>query len=200
MDTNTIRSVAALVASFVAITGLGLAGPAHAESAAYIGGSVGDATVQVDVPDAENIDNVFEFDESDFAWKAFGGFDFDLTVVDLAIEGGYVDLGSPSGPVADIDIGEDIEIGLDVSGWDVFGLVGFELGPIGIFGKAGVISWDADTTIEAIETGDDGTDPAYGVGARFKLESFEIRGEYEYFDIDSAEEVYMLSAGVVFRF
>lgn len=201
MDTTTIRSVAALVAGFAAIAGLGLAAPAHADSGAYIGGSVGDATIEVDVPDAENIDNVFEFDESDFAWKAFGGFNFDLAVIDLAIEGGYVDLGSPSGPVADADIGEDIDIGLDVTGWDVFGLVGFELGPVGIFGKAGMISWDADTTIEAIETGsDDGTDPAYGVGARFTLGSLEIRGEYEFFDIDAAEDVYMLSAGVVFAF
>jgi outer membrane immunogenic protein len=195
MDTKITRSVAALIAGFVVITGTGLSEPAQADSAAYIGGSVGDATIEVDVPDAGNIDNVFEFDESDFAWKAFGGFDFDLTVLDLSIEGGYVDLGSPSGPV------EDTEIGLDVTGWDVFGLVGIELGPIGVFGKAGVISWDADTTIDAIETGgDDGTDPAYGIGARFKFETLEIRGEYEYFDIDSAQDVYMLSAGAVWRF
>lgn len=196
MDTKTVRSVAALVASFVAIAGFGLAEPAHADSAAYIGGSVGDATVQVDVPEEDEIGAVFEFDESDFAWKAFGGFNFDLAVVDLAIEGGYVDLGAPSGRVA------DTEIEVDVSGWDVFGLAGIELGPIGVFAKAGVISWDADTTIEAIgdSRGDDGTDPAYGIGARFNLGSLEIRGEYEYFDIDSAEEVYMLSAGVAFAF
>jgi outer membrane immunogenic protein len=195
MDTKIARAVATLVASFVAITGIGLAEPAHAESAAYFGGSVGDATIEVDVPDAGNIDNVFEFDESDFAWKVFGGFDFDLTVLALAIEGGYVDLGSPSGPV------EDTEIGLDVTGWDVFGVVSFELGPIGLFGKAGMISWDADTTIDALEVGgDDGTDPAYGVGARFKFDALEIRGEYEYFDIDTAQDVYLLSAGVVWRF
>lgn len=195
MDTKTVRSVAALVASSVAIAGFGLAEPAYADSAAYIGGSVGDATVQVDVPEEDEIGDVFEFDESDFAWKAFGGFNFDLAVIDLAIEGGYVDLGAPSGRVA------DTEIEVDVTGWDLFGLAGIELGPIGVFAKAGMISWDADTTIEAIGTGgDDGTDPAYGIGARFNLGSLEIRGEYEYFDIDTAEEVYMLSAGVAFAF
>jgi hypothetical protein len=187
MDMKIPRSAATLVAGFFALIATGIVEPAHAESAAYIGGSVGDATIQVDVPDANDIDNVFEFDESDFAWKVFGGFDFDLTVVDLAIEGGYVDLGSPSGPV------QDTEIAVDVTGWDLFGLVGIELGPIGVFGKAGMITWDADTTIDAIETGgDDGTDPAYGVGARFKFEALEIRGEYEYFDIDTAQDVYLL--------
>src|SRR5690606_8616130 len=93
------------------------------------------------------------------------------------------------------------EIEVDVTGWDLFGLAGIELGPIGVFAKAGMISWDADTTLGEIATGgDDGTDPAYGIGARFTLGSLEIRGEYEYFDIDSAEEVYMLSAGVAFAF
>jgi hypothetical protein len=197
MDTfsKTLRSAAGLLAGFMALGGLAMMSPAHAQGAFYIGGSVGDATIQVDVPDADDIDNVFEFDESDFAWKAFAGYDFDLEVLDLAIEGGYVELGSPSGPV------EGTEIELDVNGWDVFGLVGIELGPIGVFGKAGVISWDVERTIEAIESdSNDGTDPAYGIGARFKLEAFEIRAEYEYFDIDTAEEVYMLSAGVVWRF
>jgi hypothetical protein len=96
---KTLRSVARLLAGFVALGGLATASPAHAQGAFYIGGSVGDATIQVDVPDA-----------------------------------------------------------------------------------------------------DDGTDPAYGIGARLKLEAFEIRAEYEYFDIDTAEEVYMLSAGVAWRF
>jgi hypothetical protein len=92
-------------------------------------------------------------------------------------------------------------VGLDITGWDVFGLVGINLGPVGLFAKAGMISWDADATIDAIDAGsDDGTDPAYGIGARFTLGTLEIRGEYEYFDIDSAEDVYMLSAGLVFNF
>jgi hypothetical protein len=167
---------------------------ANADSGPYIGGSVGSVTIQAEVPD-ENLGEVFEFDENDFAWKAFGGYNFDLAVVDLAIEGGYVDLGSPSGDL----LGSSVD--LDVTGWDVFGLVGINLGPVGLFAKAGMISWDADATIDAIDAGsDDGTDPAYGIGARFTLGTLEIRGEYEYFDIDSAEDVYMLSAGLVFNF
>lgn len=177
-----------------AVMGLMPFANAHADSGPYIGGSVGSVTIQAEIPD-ENLGEVFEFDENDFAWKAFGGYNFDLAVVDLAIEGGYVDLGSPSGDL----LGSSV--GLDVTGWDVFGLVGINLGPVGLFAKAGMISWDAEATIDAIDAGsDDGTDPAYGIGARFTLGTLEIRGEYEYFDIDTAEDVYMLSAGLVFNF
>lgn len=185
-----------IVSSCASAAALGLMPFAHAnaDSGPYIGGSVGSATIEAEVPD-ENLGEVFDFDEDDFAWKAFGGYNFDLDVVDLAIEGGYVDLGSPSGDF----LGSAVE--LDVTGWDVFGLVGINLGPVGLFAKAGMISWDAEATIDAIgDGGDDGTDPAYGIGARFALGALEIRGEYEYFDIDSVEDVYMLSAGLVFNF
>jgi len=168
---------------------------AQAESGLYAGGSVGSVTIQADIPDEDNIDEVFEFDENDFAWKAFAGYNFDLTVVDLAIEGGYVDLGAPSGDI----LGTNVE--LDANGWDIFGLAGLQLGPIGAFAKAGVISWDVEATVEGLDAGDDdGTDPAYGVGVRFNVGSFEIRGEYEMFDLDNVDDVFMLSAGLVWTF
>lgn len=168
--------------------------PAQAESGPYVGASIGSATLSADVPDA-GLGEVFAFDESDFAWKVFGGFNFDLAVLDLGVEGGYVDLGAPSGTF----LGENFEI--DANGWDVFGVAGVNLGPVGIFGKAGVISWDADLSVSGFDVGsEDGSDPAYGIGARIGLGSLEIRAEYEYFDIDDTDDVYMLSAGLVYRF
>lgn len=167
---------------------------ALADSGPYIGGSVGSATIQADIPD-QNLTDVFKFDENDFAWKAFAGFNFDLPVLNLAIEGGYVDLGAPSGNLF------GSQVNLDLNAWDVFGLVGVDLGPVGLFAKAGVVSWDAKATIDSFGSGSDsGTDPAYGIGARFNLGSLEIRGEYEYFDIESTDDVYMLSAGIVVHF
>jgi hypothetical protein len=167
---------------------------AQADSGFYLGGNLGSATINAEIPD-ENLGEVFEFDEDDFAWKAYGGYNFDLPVINLGVEGGYVDLGSPSGDL----LGSSV--GLDVTGWDVFALAGFDLGPVGVFAKAGIIAWDADAVIDGIQgEGDDGSDPAYGIGARFNLGSLEIRGEYEYFDIESTEDVYMLSAGLVFHF
>lgn len=194
---NVLFKVASTCASAAAL-GLLPFTDARAESGPYIGGSVGSATIAVEIPD-EDPGAVFDFDENDFAWKAFGGYNFDLGVADLAIEGGYVDLGAPSGEL----LGSEVE--LDVTGWDVFGLLGVDIGPVGLFAKAGMVSWDVEATIDGIEDeGDDGTDPAYGVGARFNLGNLQIRAEYEYFDIDSegadGEDVYMLSAGLVVNF
>jgi hypothetical protein len=166
----------------------------YADSGFYAGGSLGSATISAEIPD-EDLGEVFEFDENDFAWKAFAGYNFDLPVLNLGIEGGYVDLGSPSTQLL------GVPVSLDVTGWDVFGVAGIDLGPIGVFAKAGLITWDAEATVDGIaEDGDDGSDPAYGVGAKFNLGSLEIRGEYEYFDLESADDVYLLSAGFVFHF
>lgn len=168
---------------------LGLASlPAQADSGLYLGGSVGSATIEDDATDLGDED--FDFDEDDFAWKVFGGYNFDLLIVDLGIEAGYVDFGTPSANGVD----------LDISGLDLFGLVGIELGPIGVFAKAGVINWDTEISAFDFDIDQDGTDPAYGVGARFSLGSLEIRGEFEYFDVDAVDDTYLVSAGLAWTF
>ena len=173
---------------------LGIGQGARADSGFYVGGSVGSSTLQAEIPD-DNLTDVFKFDENDFAWKLFGGFNFDLPVIQLAIEGGYVDLGGPTSTILSQDLG------VDINGWDAFGVAGIDLGPIGLFGKVGAITWDLNATIDGIQAeSDDGTDPAYGVGARFSLGSFQIRAEYEYFDLQDTEDLYMLSAGFLYTF
>ena len=167
-------------------------GAAQADSGFYIGGSVGTAATELEVEDVQ-------FDEDDFAWKAYGGFNFDVVVVDLAVEAGYANFGSPGGSVGGLDFD------VDVDALTAFGLVGLELGPIGVFAKGGVVNWDAEASIEDFGSDDDsGTDPAYGVGARFSIGSVELRAEYEFFDIDVAgaqsSDLSMLSAGVVWTF
>jgi hypothetical protein len=166
------------------------AGSAQADSGFYIGGSVGSALVESD-----NFDGDFDFDGDDFAAKIFAGYNIDAFVIDLAVEGGYVDFGTPSDTV----LGSEVEF--DVTGWDLFALAGVELGPVGVFAKAGMISWDADASLDGTRlASDSGTDPAYGVGARFSLWSAEIRAEYEYFDVDSTDDLSMVSVGVAWTF
>ena len=163
-----------------------------ADSGFFLGGSVGQSGVEIQ--DGTVVPPLV-FDEDDFAWKAFGGYNFDVTVVNLAIEGGYVNFGGPSADVA----GSQVEV--DVDGFDIFGVLGFDLGPVGIFAKAGMIAWDAEITVDGIDAGsDDGSDPAYGVGAKFGLGSIDIRAEYELFDVEDAEDVTLLSVGIVWTF
>ena len=45
-----------------------------------------------------------------------------------------------------------------------------------------------------------GTDLMYGLGARFALGKLHIRGEWEEFDIEDADSVYMFSVGLAWQF
>jgi len=180
-----LSAVAAILFMFVAFS------PTKSHAGGYIGASVGQSYIEVNTGDPLIPVN---FDEEDFGWKAMIGYEFDLPI-NLGVEASYVDFGAPSGDV----VGTQIEV--DANGFAGFGTVGFDLGPLGVFGKLGVISWDADLTIDGFDAGsDDGTDTAYGVGVKFGLGSVDIRGEYEIFDIEGSEDVAMLSIGIVWSF
>jgi outer membrane immunogenic protein len=189
-----LKGVHRSLAAAALASALLLSGPAMADSGFYMGGSVGNTTLEATLQDPIGGGD-FLFDESDFSWKAFGGFNFDLPVVNLGIEGGYRSLGGPSVTSA------TQTYGIDITAWDLFGVAGFDLGPLTVFGKLGVISWDADLTISGFDAGsEDDQDTAYGVGASFNLGSFQLRAEYEMFDVSDVEDLYMLSAGFVYTF
>jgi outer membrane immunogenic protein len=180
------------VAVVVAASAMMLFSPeSKADSGFYLGGSIGQAGVEIE--DTSGIQPV-SFDEDDFAWKAFGGYNFDLPVVNLAVEGGYVNLGSPSGDLL------GLPTIVDVDAFNVFGVLGIDLGPLGIFAKYGMVSWDAEITIDGLSDAEDGSDPAYGVGAKIGIGSVDLRAEYEVFDIEDAEDVSMISVGLVWTF
>jgi hypothetical protein len=187
----TERRLANGAGAILLVAALLLSAESRADSGFFIGGSVGNAGYEIDVSDPNN---PVTFDEDDFAWKAFLGYNFDLTLLNLAVEGGYVDLGGPSATL----LGSDFAV--DADGLDAFVVLGVDLGPVGVFAKAGAISWDAEVTVDGIDASDDGTDPAYGIGAKIGLGSFALRVEYELFDIEDTEDVSMISAGLVWTF
>lgn len=191
----TIQTRIALLAGAALFT-LSSINAAAAESGFFMGGSLGTAAVEANVNDGIVLpDPAPVFDEDDFGWKFLAGYDFALSdAFSLGIEGGYVDLGSPSADVV------TVPISLDPTGLNLYGTAGVDIGPVGLFAKYGFIDWEVDGTIGGIDFKDDGNDPAYGVGVRFNLGSVEIRGEYEIFDISDAEDVTLLSAGIVVRF
>jgi len=167
---------------FVCLAGFFLGMPtvavAGADSGFYIGAGVGDASVKDT-----------DFDESDSAYKLFGGYNIGfIPLVDFAVEASYVDFGNPSTSLGNVE----------VTGLNAFGLAGLSFGPFGVFAKAGVINWDADSTFNATSSSDSGSDPAYGVGARFAIGSFAVRAEYEVYDLDA--DVDMVSVSGVFTF
>lgn len=179
--------------AFLAVVALVAFTPeAKADSGFYLGGSIGQAAIEVDVGDAIQ---PLVFDEDDFGWKALLGYNFKFTVLELGLEASYVNLGGPSANV----LAQQVEI--ETTGLSGFGVVGVALGPIGVFGKYGVMSWDAEGTVDGLPAFDeDGSDPAYGIGAKFGIGSLDLRLEYELFDIDDAEDVSMISVGLVWTF
>jgi len=160
---------------------------AGGESGLYLGGSVGSAGIDVS-------EGSFQFDDSDTAYKIFGGYNFGIIpLINLAIEGSYVDFGTAVGNVS----GNRAET--SVTGWDLFGLVGVNLGPFSLFGKVGAIRWDGESSYLSQSGNDSGTDPAYGVGLQLQISSFAIRAEYELFTLDKVD-IDFVSAGVSYTF
>lgn len=184
-----------------AVLGLTLSSFASAgsDSGLYVGGSIGSASVDYSTEEFDADTNGFDsidFDDSDSAYKIFVGYNFGIIpLLDLAVEGGYVNFGEQSGTFNLVNA-----VSSEVDGWNAFGLAALNLGPFGLFAKMGFLSWDGDIGA-AIDSGfdDSGTDPAYGIGAKFQIASVQLRAEYEWYDLDPVEIDYF-SVGAAWVF
>ena len=173
--------------------------PASAlENGFYLGGSIGGSSLEVQ--DVAEEFGAFRFSDGDTAFKLFGGFRF---LNFLAVEAGYVDLGDPTVVIASIE-GDELEVQIGLKGWDAFAVGLLPLGPVDLFAKVGVVSWDADIVAvldDVIDSdSDSGTDAAYGIGVALRLGKVALRAEGEQFKIADAEDVYMFSVGATFTF
>lgn len=161
---------------------LGLVVPAQADTGFYIGGGVGQSSLE---------DDPSSFDESDTAWKGFAGFKLDfIPVVKAAVEVGYRDLGNPA------RAGSSVE----VKGWDYAALIGVGAGPIDIYGRLGQMRYDLTESSGPTIGEADGTANVLGAGVAFSLLGIGVRAEYEKIDIDELDNASMISLSAVFGF
>ena len=164
-----------------------------ADNGFYVGASVGQATLNID--DIDIADEVFDLDADETTYKVFVGYRL-LTF--LAVEGSYVDFGTFE------DRRGDLTIQADASGFDAFAMGMLPLGVADLFVKVGAISWDADLKAAIADftesDSDSGTDPAYGVGFQLRIRSFAVRAEAELFDVEGADDLYMVSVGGSYTF
>lgn len=168
---------------------LSLTHPAFAgdETGFYLGGSVGSS--QLSYKSSGN-----SIDDDDVGYKVFAGYNFGvIPLINLAIEGSYVDFGSQTG-----DLSGD-SYTLTSTGLQGHALAGFNMGPLGVFAKAGVMNWDSKLKGAMDSTTESGSDPAYGVGAKFQLLSFQLRAEYERLQLDDVD-VDFFSVGAAYTF
>jgi len=167
---------------------------AGADSGVYLGIGAGEAALTVKGSDPTDGD--YNLDDSDVGYKLFGGYNFGyVPVIDLAVEISYVDFGTANSAFANGN-----PISYEITGLNAFGLVGINLGPLGLFAKAGVISWQLDSTIGTTNNSDSGTDTAYGLGAKLQFSSYAFRAEYEVYDVNSVNDLDMFSVSIVFTF
>ena len=182
MNRKLSVTLAALLLSGLCISRVDAAG------GLYLGAGLGQATIKESAGGAT-------FDASDAAYKAFVGYRFNIIpIIDLAVEGGYIDFGKPSQDIG----GQNVQIKLH--GPNAAGLLIFPLGPIDLYGKAGMLSWSADSSGAGTTSSTTGTDPFYGVGVGFYIWKIGIRAEYEKYNIKDTDSVQMYSLSALFQF
>lgn len=154
-----------------------------ADNGIYVGGSLGQANVEID-------EGPIDIDGDDTGFKVIAG----IRPLDwLGVEANYVNFGEV----------EDDGLELDADGISAFAVGFLAVGPVDLFAKGGLVSWDSSVGLDGVSgdlRSDDGTDLAYGVGAQFRVWSLSLRAEYEVFDVDDVDDLNMISVGFTFTF
>lgn len=153
-----------------------------ADNGIYLGASVGRSAVDFDGALAP-------IDGDDTGYKLIAG----IRPLDwFGVELNYVNFGEvESGPLR-----------AETDGISAYGVFFMPTGPVDLYAKAGLITWDGRARISngARVFSDDGTDFAYGVGVQFRLLSLSVRAEYEGFDLGFADKANMVSIGATYTF
>lgn len=157
-----------------------------AESGFYIGGGIGQATFQEDLPSGG------DFDEDGNAWKAYAGFRLGgyIPLLDFAGELTWRDFGSPDGSGAQFE----------ASGYDASALGIVTLGPIDLFARLGIGNYNVEGSGAGLNTDEDSTSELYGVGAGLRIGHVNIRVEWERVEPDGVEHIDMYSINAYWRF
>ncbi|WP_116807818.1 outer membrane beta-barrel protein [Steroidobacter cummioxidans] len=152
-----------------------------ADNGIYLGASLGSANVDIN-------QGPLQVDGDDTGFKIIAG----IRPLDwFGIEANYVNFGEP----------KQGRVSAEANGISGFGVFFLPVGPLDLFAKGGVISYDSNIRLRDVGSiRDDGTDFAYGVGVQFRLLSLSVRAEYEKFEIDNVRDANMLSLGVTYTF
>lgn len=173
-----------ILSSLITILALSPSAYAGAESGFYLGAGAGSSNIKGNVDEDD-----FDLDAN--AFKILGGYNFGIVpLIDLGLEAAYVNMGRES--VGNLEFSQTSLNG--------FGLAGLSFGPFGIFAKLGLAAWDAKSKSGNLSKTISGTDPVYGIGARLQIMKVSGRIEFEYYDQDGFDDVYMSSLSFLYTF
>jgi len=171
----------------------------------YAGASIGQSKMK----DASTQLIGTTFDDTDTAWKVYGGYQFHPNV---GVEFGYINFGTFKGS------GSAPGLGALSDSWKATGINVSAVGtlPLGtafsLIGKIGLTSWSVDDkfSVQALGAGsakENGVDPSFGVGAQYAFTKQLVgRVEYEVFtnvgkeNTTGKSDIDVLSIGVVYKF
>lgn len=165
--------------------------PVSAMASMYVGASIGN-TWQSETVDADEVfDEVSEISENSTGWKIFGGFRSESF---FGLEGGYRDLGEIESSIS----GSNYSI--KTTGWDVEAIGHLELSIVDLFAKAGAFFWSTDAAWSGYSGDASGTSFLWGLGAGISLGPVGVRLEWESMEVDSMDNLSMLSLGATLGF
>lgn len=183
-----------LAAAAVAGGLLASQGAAAQERGPYLGGSLGQSTFKewCDTSGAPPGFVLLACEDTDTAWKVFGGYRFNRYV---AVEGTYINWGKVTGTVAP----PTRDVSAEQTSMGVAAVGTLELAPqFAVFGKAGFVLTEQETKVAGTSTDRHETEFHYGLGARFSFTpNWAARAEWERTE---KLEVEMFSIGAEYRF
>lgn len=190
---NPMRIILIAVTALLSISINAYAG----DNGVYVGAALGRSSIDTDVAFFG-----FNFKDEDTGYKLIGGF---RPLDRFGLEINYVDFGSI---VFDnrATVGDGVRTEYEAQAIDAFAM-GYIGGPfVEVFGKLGLVAWDADAVLQGgfpgvdLRDSDNGTDLVYGAGVQAQLGSWAARLEYEAFDVPDTDKLELWSLGVTLTF
>ncbi len=193
-----LKLTAAMAALTLALVPAAFAQEQEEISGFYLGGGAGQFNASID--DVDDIDETVDsWDDDDTAYKFFAGYRLNRFV---AFELDYINLGEPSGAVVP---GRNVDAAVDGFAPYVVGTL-----PLGqyfeLYGRLGYYFYDATRGVEdeldnRVEFDEESEDLVYGAGIGANIgEKFNIRAEYEKFDLQGLDDADALWLTAAWRF
>ena len=162
----------------------------------YLGGGVGEFNVDID--DVDDVpETIDDYESDDTAWKAFIGWRMNKN---LAFEAAYVNLGSPEDTIA-----PDTTLEVETDGFAPYIVGTLPFAAFELFAKAGYLIYDTEARVTSplgsVVVEDSGDEFTWSAGVGLTLaDTFNLRLEYEMFDVQQVDDANALWLTGAFRF
>jgi hypothetical protein len=193
---NHKKGLTAIAAGIAAMAFTAGASAQGNESGFYAGGGIGEFNVDID--DVDDVDSTIDrYDSDDTAWKAFVGWRANPYV---AFELAYLNLGSPEDEVL-----PDVFVEVETDGFAPYIVGTLPFAAFELFAKAGYLVYDTKARISSplgtvvVDESDEEFTWSAGLGLTL-FETFNLRLEYEMFDVQNVDDANALWLTGAFRF